>query len=188
MTLRLITPPVALAVSLIEAKAHLRITDAADDTLITAMINAATESAEHLTGRALMSQTWEAGFDLLASNLHLPSAPIQSVTSITYIDAAGFLQTLTPALYSVLLDDTGYARVIPAYQVTWPNHRGDIDGVKVRFVAGYTSAALVPQSIKSWMLLHVGSQYENRESEVTGGGVATLGFADRLLDRYRVYG
>jgi len=187
MTLRLITPPTGLVVSLAEAKAHLRITDATDDVFITAMINAATETAEHLTGRALMVQTWEAGFDSLES-LKLPRAPVQNVTSITYTDAAGLLQTLTPALYSVLFDETGYTNVIPAYNVTLPTHRGDIDGVKVRFVAGYASAALVPQSIKSWMLLHVGSQYEHRESEVTGGGVASLGFADRLLDRYRVYG
>lgn len=188
MTLRLITAPAALAVSLIEAKAHLRLIDATDDALVTAMIGAATESAEHATGRALMAQTWEAGFDSFIDTLVLTRVPVQSVTSITYIDAAGVLQTLLPALYTLVQDDFGFARILPAYGTTWPAVRGDADGVKVRYVAGYASAAAVPQSIKSWILLNVGSQYENRESETVGNGSAIApAFADALLHRYKVY-
>ena len=46
----------------------------------------------------------------------------------------------------------------------------------------------MPESIKSWIKLAVGSLYENREAERTANGaMVALGFADRLLDRYRVY-
>ena len=189
MTLRLINAPVAPAVSLIEAKAHLRLIDAADDALVTAMIGAATEAAEHATGRALMVQTWEAGFDVFGTALVLTRVPVQSITSITYIDAAGVLQTLLSALYTLVQDDFGFAHILPTYGTAWPAVRGDADGVKVRYVAGYASATSVPQSIKSWILLSVGSMYEGRESEVIGNGsILSLGFADSLLDRYLVYG
>lgn len=189
MTLRLITAPIAPSVLPADAKAHLRIVGTDDDTALTAMISAATEAAEHVTGRALMTQTWEAGFDAFDDALILTRVPVQSVTSLTYVDAAGVLQTLSALLYTLTQDDSGFACITPAYDTTWPVLRGDVDGVKVRYVAGYASAALVPQSIKSWILLHVGSQYANRESETVGSGAAvSLGFADRLLDRFRTYG
>ena len=50
MALKLITPATELAVSLADTKAHLRVDVADDDTLITALITAATELAEQATG------------------------------------------------------------------------------------------------------------------------------------------
>lgn len=189
MTLRLITAPTAQSVTLVEAKAHLRIVGADDDTQIGAMIIAATQAAEHATGRVLMQQAWEAGFDSFGAALALTRVPVQSVTSLTYIDASGALQTLSAGTYTLTQDDFGFARIAPAYGTNWPALRGDVDGVKVRYVAGYATAADVPQSIKSWILLHCGSQYANRESEAVGSGSAiSLAFADALLDSYRVYG
>lgn len=194
MTLRLITAPAALAVSLIEARAHLRLIGTDDDALVTAMIGAATESAEHATGRALMVQTWEAGFDAfpawvgVSTAIELTRVPVQSVTSVTYIDSAGAVQTLLPTLYTLVQDDFGFTRILPTYGTSWPAVRGDTDGVKVRYVAGYASAALVPAAVKSWILLAVGTLYESRESETVGNGSSiSLGFADALLHRYKVY-
>lgn len=189
MTLRLVTATAALAVTLADAKAHLRVVGTDEDTLITAMIVAATEAAEHATGRVLMAQTWEAGFDSFADAMELTRVPVLSITSLTYIDAVGVLQTLSSSLYTLAQDDSGFAQITPVYGSTWPILRGDMDGVKVRFVAGYESAALVPQSIKSWILLHCGTTYENRESEVIKQGNAiNLAFADALLHRFKVYG
>jgi hypothetical protein len=47
----------------------------------------------------------------------------------------------------------------------------------------------VPEPIKQWIRLQVGSLYENRESW-TVGRTAVMNenaFVDRLLDRYRVF-
>ena len=78
--------------------------------------------------------------------------------------------------------------MVPVYAGVWPATRGEINAVRVRYVAGYSDAASVPESIKAWIKLQVGAMYENRESEVVEKGAAiTLGFADRLLDRYRVW-
>lgn len=45
---------------------------------------------------------------------------------------------------------------------------------------GWATAADVPRPIKQWMLLAVGEMYANREALPDG-------FADRLLDPYRIW-
>lgn len=190
MALKLITAATVLAVSLIEAKAHLRVDSADDDTLIEAMIGAATQAAEQMTGRALMTQTWELTLDAFPAALELTRVPAQSITSITYADSAGTATVMAAPLYALdNADDFGFAYVVPVYAGAWPATRDEINAVKVRYVAGYADAASVPESIKSWIKLQVGAMLEGREAEVIGNGSAiSLGFADRLLDRYRVYG
>ena len=189
MALKLITAATGLAVTLIEAKAHLRVDGANEDTLITALIGAATQAAEQLTGRALMAQTWEVTLDAFPSAVSLTRVPVQSITSLTYADSAGTATVLSNTLYALdNADDFGWAYVVPVYAGVWPATRGEINAVRVRYVAGYADAASVPESIKAWIKLQVGAMYENRESEVIEKGAAiTLGFADRLLDRYKVW-
>lgn len=189
MALKLITAAAALAVSLAEAKAHLRVDTSDDDTLITAMITAATESAEQITGRAIMPQTWELTLDAFPDAFELTRVPVASITSVVYADTNGDDQTLSALLYSLdNNDDFGPTYVVPAYDTEWPDTRDQINAVKVRYVAGYTDATLVPEPIKAWIKLQIGAMYENREREVTGSLVAVkLGFADALLDRYKVW-
>ena len=187
MALKLITAAAALAVSLVEAKAHLRVTVADDDTLITALITAATETAEQMTGRALMPQTWELTLDAFPAAFELTRTPVASVTSLKYYDGAGVLTTLDGADYTLdTAHDFGPAYVVPAYGLAWPASRDQVNAVALRFVAGYASAAAVPEPIKAWIKLQVGAMYENREAEAVGQTHA-LGFADGLLSRYKVY-
>jgi len=187
MALKLITAAAALAVSLVEAKAHLRVTVADDDTLITALITAATETAEQMTGRAIMPQTWELALDAFPDAFELTRTPVASVTSLKYTDSAGVLTTLDAVTYTLdAAHDFGPASVVPAYGLAWPAARDQINAVALRFVAGYASAAAVPEPIKAWIKLQVGAMYENREAETTGQTHA-LGFADGLLSRYKVY-
>lgn len=187
MALKLITPATELAVSLAEAKAHLKVDIADDDTLITAFIIAATELAEQATGRAIMPQTWELTLDAFPDAFELTRVPAVSITSLKYFDTSGTQQTLGSALYTLdNTDDFGSAFVVPVYSGVWPDTRAQINAVALRYVAGYAAAANVPDSIKAWIKLQVGAMYENREAE---GAVQTyaLGFADRLLDRYKVH-
>lgn len=187
MALKLITAAAALAVSLVEAKAHLRVTVVDDDALINALITAATETAEQMTGRALMPQIWELTLDAFPAAFELTRTPVASVTSLKYTNSAGVLTALDGAAYTLdTASDFGPAYVVPAYGLAWPAARDQVNAVALRFVAGYASAAAVPEPIKAWIKLQVGAMYENREAE---GGMQThaLGFVDRLLDRYKVY-
>ena len=187
MALKLITPATELAVSLADAKLHLRVDDTDQDALITATIWAATEAAEQVMGRALMPQTWELTLDAFPEAFKLTRVPAVSITSLKYWDAAGVQQTLGSGLYALdNTDDFGHAYVVPVFGGTWPDAREQINAVALRYVAGYATAANVPESIKSWIKLQAGAMFENRQAE---GAVQTyaLGFADRLLDRYKVW-
>jgi uncharacterized phiE125 gp8 family phage protein len=186
MALKLITAPAEEPVTLAEAKLHLRVDHTADDALITALIAAAREFAEHQTERAFVTQTWELALDAFPADVFkLPRAPLASVTSIKYDDAAGAEQTLSAAAYYV---DTHSVpgEIVPAYGTSWPDALAAANAVRVRYVAGYGGAAAVPAGIKQWMLVRIGSLYQRRE-EVAAGGVQPLPWVDRLLDPYRVW-
>jgi uncharacterized phiE125 gp8 family phage protein len=187
MALKLITAASALAVSLAEAKLHLRVDVAEEDALITAFITSATEAAEQITGRALMPQTWELTLDAFPDALELTRVPVASVTSLKYYDSTGVQQTLSNTLYTLdSADDAGFAYVVPVYAGSWPSTRDQINAVALRYVAGYADAASVPESIKAWIKLMVGAMYESRQLEGTKQ-TYSLGFADRLLDRFKVW-
>lgn len=192
MSLKLITAPAIEPITRQEAKLHCRIiADVADvsphpeDTLVDGLIAAARQEAEHLTGRALITQTWELALDQFDDSIKLPKPPLASVASVKYLDSAGILQTLPNTGY--LLDDHSEpARLLPAYGTSWPATRIQPNAVLIRYDAGYGLAANVPQAIKQWMLLQIGAMFENRESTVQGN-VTSLQFADGLLDPFRIW-
>jgi len=182
----LVTAPAEEPVLLSEAKAHLRVDGGDEDTLITSLIVAARVQAETLTGRALITQTWDWYADSFPDcTIVLPLPMLQSVTHIKYNDSAGDLQTLSTALYQV--DATSpCGRVMPAFGQTWPVTREQFNAVNIRFVAGYGAASAVPQTIKQWMLLKIAELFEQREASQERPAVG-LSFVDRLLDPYKVY-
>jgi uncharacterized phiE125 gp8 family phage protein len=188
MAMKQTVPPSTYPVTLAEAKLHLRVDVVDDDTLITALITAATDQAHHMVNRAIMTQTWTLTLDSFPDAIELTRMPVQSVTSVKYVDTNGVQQTLSSSLYSVdLADDFGYGYIVPAYNTTWPDTRDQVNAVEVVYVAGYASAAAVPQLIKTWILLRIASLYENRAAWTMGRDVINENPAvDRLLDRYRV--
>lgn len=188
MALKLITPPTAEPITLAQAKAHLRVEVSDDDTLIGALITAAREAAESSTQRALMLQTWELSLPCFPPSdaIRLPKAPLSSLTSISYVDSDGETQTMAEAAYQLDVHSEP-ARILPAYGTTWPTTREHPNSVLVRYQAGYADADAVPAQIKAWMLLRIGSLYENRES-TTGLTMNGLPFIARMLDQYKIWG
>lgn len=191
MALKIITGPTVEPVSLQQAKLHLRVIgDPSDvsanpeDTYISALIVAARQRAEHLTGRALMPQTLELALDSFSRVIRLPRPPLASVSSVKYLDVAGNLQTLDPSAY--IVDDHSEPACLLASDA-WPVTKAASNAVLVRYVAGYATAQAVPDTIKSWMLLCIGMLYANRESVVPGVSVAALPGVDRLLDGDRFW-
>lgn len=190
MALKLVTAPAVEPVSLAEAKLHLRVDSTDEDALISSLITAARQHAEHVTRRAFITQTWEVQMDGWpdGDTIEVPLPPLQSVTSVSYYDAGGTEYTMPSTDYIV---DTKSApgRIVLAYGKSWPSTTlRPAAGVVVRFVGGYGSAASdVPAAIKAAMLLHIGALYEHREAVITGQTAVELPLAyEALLWPYRV--
>lgn len=70
------TAPSAEPVDLTTAKLHLRVTDTAQDTLITAFITAARMHVEAVCQRALINQVWTITYDRFDSPILLPGGNV----------------------------------------------------------------------------------------------------------------
>jgi uncharacterized phiE125 gp8 family phage protein len=190
MTTRLITGPSIEPVTVVEAKLHLHVDDAAEDTLIQALITAAREQCEHILGRSIMPQTWELVLDSFPKDgdIELLNPTIISISSIKYIDALTANEVTLAANQYALDKDNEPGWVMPASGFTWPAALEVANAVRVRYQAGYTDAASVPASIKNWIKLAVGVWYRNREAGVEAA-ITTLphDFFSGLLDRYRIW-
>jgi uncharacterized phiE125 gp8 family phage protein len=200
MPLKLITAPEEEPLTLAEAKAHLRVVSTDDDALITSLIASARQAVEGYTQRSLMLQTWElalrafptacrADASLYLFAIQIPKGSLYSITSVKYVDESGVLQTMDEEDYQ-LDDHSEPPQLVPAYGTVWPATRAQPNAVLIRYVAGYPEAENVPEQIKSWMKLRIGTLYENREEVVNGVQSQELGgnFVDRMLDTYKIWG
>ena len=189
MRVRVIQEPASEPVSLSDAKLHLRVDGSDDDALISALIVAARQSAEHQTSRALITQTLRLTLDAFPSGsdgVELLRPPVQSISAVQYVDASGNTVTLSTTQYGV--DTVSQpAWLLPVYGTAWPATRDQANAVQIDYVAGYGTAAAVPQAIKQWMLLAIGDMYASREATVIGTIAERLSFFDQLLDPYRVW-
>lgn len=163
MTLKRITAPASEPIDLATAKAHCRVIHSSEDSLIALYIAAAAQALDGpdgLLGRALLTQTWDYsqdGFD--GDSIALPLPPLQSVTTVKYLDADGVLQTLDAGRYTVNTADG----TVTIDADGWPTTQDVPNAVTIRFVAGYASATEVPAPIRAAMLLHIGDLFENRQ-------------------------
>ena len=187
MGLKLVTVPEEEPIDLDAAKKHLRVEHEDEDLLITSLITAARETAEITTGRAFLTQEWELTLDAFpAAGFDLPRPPLQSVTSVKYLDVNGVEQTLATAKY--LVDTRSEpGRVTPAYGEIWPSTRNVINAVTVKFKAGYGAVPEVPESLKSAIKLLLSHFYEIREPVNVGNIVTEIPLGvERLLWQHKV--
>lgn len=189
MIIKQTTAPTIEPVTTAEAKAHLRVDHALDDTYIDTTIKAAREYLEKLCWRGLLEQTWELTLPAFPSAdcITLPKGTLRSVTSVKYIDTDGVLQTLATTEYELDIKSQR-GRVVLKYQKSWPVTRDRWDAVQVVYLVGYgTTAATVPAPLRQATLLLVSQMYEQRTPEITGTIVAKIGFAvDALAAPYRL--
>lgn len=181
MSLRLITPPAAEPVSVETAKLFLRVDDTSDDTLITSLIKAAREKGEELSRRAFITQTWDVTMDdwPQALEMELLRPPLQSVTSVKYIDIDDVEHTVDSSTYYAVTKSEPGKLVFKSLEGSSLRREG---AVTVRFVAGYGNAASdVPERIKSAILSLVAYWYENRESQSVPNDIKQAFVSQRVV-------
>ena len=178
MALKQKTPPASEPVTLSEAKAYLRITDSDDDAFINSLIASVRQRFEEWTARSLITQTWTLWldgfprkekinspkegyfelpvdrFDEVKRLVGIPRCPLQSVT---------FLKTHNSANVATVFDSANYlvdsvsnpGRIALNKGAAWPTDLRCINAVEIEFLAGYGTAADVPEPIKQGILLWI---------------------------------
>lgn len=151
------------------------VTDAVMGAFITAA-RQMIDGANGWLGRALITQTWDlvvddfgscwtrplekgfypdVGYELSYQNrtrqqkqgIVIPLPPLQTVTSVKYLDSDGVQQTLDSAVYLVQKGEPSH--IVLATSQSWPSISTLPGAVTIRFVAGYGPAGSdVPETVR----------------------------------------
>lgn len=188
MRLRVLESGTTEPITLAEAKAHLRVVFDDEDDYIASLIVAARQMAEGKLNRTITQRVRERAF-CGWGRMPLLKPPFVQIESVSYIDAEGNELTLESTDITVTTrSEPATVALAPALRSS-PPRLGDVDeAVIVRYTAGYAPGE-VPRPILQWMLLVIGSLYENRETIVAGVSVASIpeDFLKWLLQPYMVY-
>jgi uncharacterized phiE125 gp8 family phage protein len=164
-----------------------------EDTYISDRITIAREYCEDYQHRALATQTWDLILDEFPDSdyIEIPLSPLQSVTSVKYIDYAGVSATMTASLSGYFVDtDSEPGRVCLSYCITWPIFTEYPYGaVRIRFIAGHTGTApdIIPKKTKQAMLMLISYMYENRLPSAKDIDQEFKNCIESLLDANKIY-
>lgn len=176
----LVTPASSEQISLIEAKAQCRVDldFTRDDDYLTSLISIVREQAELICGRRFGSQAWELYFDQFQGAKLLGCGKVASAL-LYWRDAAGNWQALETEKYELLKSTP--ARFYYRNDFRDPEFGDYNERVKATVTCGEDA----PKTVKQWMLLKIGTLYENRETE-SERVVSEHDFASSLLSIHKV--
>lgn len=170
-------------VSLTEIKAHVRQDHDADNTVLSDLVSAASETVEDAQSKVFRKATmtltlphWPA-----SGVIKIPRYPVVSVDSVTYLEEGeSSATTLAASNYRVETDHLP-PRIVLLKNKQWPSASLEAGmPIAVNFTAGYADGA-VPEKSKHAIKLLVGYWYNSRESVVTGTIATELPEAFRSL-------
>jgi len=173
---------VASPVSLSAMKSYLKITTTADDLLIQAMIDTATEWGENYTGRDFRAITWDLLLDKFTDRIELRRDPVDSITTVKHL-VSGSLVTVPSATY-YLKKLAQSSEILLNENKEWPIDTDNREQViEIRFITeGYQNQESIINAIKRT----VAFWYRNRgdcpdvKAAINGAGVTII------LDQFRI--
>lgn len=160
-----------------------------EDDDLTDLITDAREEIEKITRRALLTQQWDYVLDEfpIENYIRLPLGSLQSVTSLTYKDSDGVVFTMTQASdYYVEANGDQYGRIVLPYGESWPSFTAyPSNPITIRFVCGWTTAALLPKTLKRAVKFVAEQLYYHADrDEVLKSAVETLTANHRLWSSF----
>ena len=184
--IRLVIPPTSELYTSAQIRAALHIDTTEDDAVIMDLIKEARKVCEDYSNMAFTTQTIDLVTDNPGRIIELPMPPLQMIISVSAIDDDGVETVVDSSIYRADTISTP-GRIILKTGYSWPTHANN-SGFRVRYVAGYTSADLVPAGIKRAFKMFVAYLYEN-PGDIRG--TAQQGQlpddVKMLLEMYRVY-
>lgn len=177
--------PAGEPLSLDDAKAHLRVDGTSEDDLIGDLIAAARAHVESRTGTRLVTQTVTIRTDDWADLDRLPIGPVQSITSVSYVDTDGQTQTLSTDIYEARLEGLEPS-LVTKFMQTWPQSRfGSL--VTVTAVVGYGAAGSQPAETIHAIRLILADLYAHRETIGEGVSLPVAASVDALLANHSIH-
>lgn len=178
---QLITAKTVYAVTLQEAKRHLREVTTDNDIYIQDLIIAAQQKVEEEYDLSLTAETWELLLDEFPKKtIEIYLWPVASITSVKYTDGDGDTQEITNTYWDEDLAGKP-ARIYPVDSYTWPDVKDTVNAVQVRFVTGFASPETIPGDIKQAILLTIGDWNDNRGDK----GRRFTRVSEMILNKYR---
>jgi len=160
-----------------------------DEQLIGLHIKSARSHVEGYTGTRLITQTLTLRTDDWADLENLPVAPVQSITSITYVDTDGATQTLATTVYEARLYGLEPS-VVLKYNQVWPTIRAGSQ-ITVTAVVGYGAAGTAaPEAVMQALRLLTADMFRFRETAQVGSVASVYPVAatvEALLANHRKY-
>lgn len=201
-----------LALSLSDAKNFLRVDNSSDDSLITALIDVATDYAEDFIDQKIAERTinifyddfpgavntyGEGSYDAAISEINgsgsilkIPFGNAQSIANFYTYDDDNTAYSFASSNYYF---DKIEGRIGLKAGAVWPSTiLRPLNGVQVQVVAGYASAGAIPSPIVHALRLIVSKLFENRGDQTSSEFFGTSGFvipntAAALLTPYRKF-
>lgn len=184
-----VSPPDIEPVTLTEMKAHLRVTQSAEDAKISSLITVSRLWAEDYMGRALIDQQWRLtlGSDLATDTVGsspldatqyrawnrgeilLRRAPVIEIVSISSLDSAGTQTIADVADFGLRDADSRWPRLIAASGLLPTTGR-----MSIVFRAGYANrvdspvqdGSVVPDTIKQGIMLYGEALYDKDSKDM----------------------
>lgn len=172
-------PAAAEPLSLEEVRAHLRLSDTDEDSLLAGLIRTARAHLERTTGLITISRPLRLIADQFPCRgvIRLTRGPVTAITAATVYDERGSAKTLD-------LSGIGFERGPPGRVVfaQVPPPGRTVNGFELDFTAGFgASGAEVPEPLRQAMLMHVATMYAYRGAVTPEDQPAALPNGYRLL-------
>jgi len=203
------TYPAIEPVTLAEVKALLVIDGASDDSMLTDMIGEAREFIEHISGLAMITQTWRLSLDRwpvrqtpwwdgmrqmpiselggIDRSLVVPVWPLQTVTAVRVFDDAGNAATVNIAATFDVDTYRQPGRISLRNGAVWPIALRTSNAIEIDYTAGYgTTAASVPGPLKRAIKAMVVHMYSHRGDGCDPGDAYQESGAAAIVGRYKV--
>jgi uncharacterized phiE125 gp8 family phage protein len=172
-----------------EVKNYLKVDDSTDDALIATMLKAARQAVESRQNISTLTKTIVQKLERFPSSykvatdyenvIKLLVYPVVNVSSITYLDENGVLQTLAQNLYEV---DTYRGIIGEAVDQDFPDTYLSLNDVTITYTAGFGTAATdCPSDIRIAVLKLIANMYDNRGDSVYKMPTAS----DVMLNRHK---
>lgn len=180
----LVSPPAAEPVTLAEAKAHLRVAHADEDSLISTLIASARRHVEARTGLLLIQQNWTCYADDWPEDgvMALPLAPLIAVDEVAVFGDDDVKAVIDPAHYYVDLASRP-PRLLQRGSRVWARPGRIGNGIAISVTAGFgPSSDAVPAPLREAILQLIAHWFEHR-----GDGKPPLPplTVDTLIQPYR---